>query len=125
MEIRRIGPCDFEEDMFRLVFVDLSGDEIRSLPLLYWRLSPHAMMRHNIRKGEQGAHLVRLAREENSTTSDTQSALLLFALLVYLRDGPSLDVIGFDFVRCGSNAVRWVDVSTDRPWWLDVMQIHD
>ena len=115
METRRIGPCDFDEDMFRLVFINLSGDEIRSLPLLYRRLSPHAMMRHNIREGEQGAHPVRLAREEKSTTSDTQSTLLLLALLVDLRDGPSLDVIRFDFVRCGSNAVRWVDISTDRP----------
>ena len=69
--------------------------------------------------GVDRTHLVRLAREENSATSYTESALLLLALLVDLRDRPSLDVIRFGFVRGGSDAVRRVDVGTDWPWRLE------
>lgn len=69
--------------------------------------------------GVDGTHLVRLAREENSTTSYAESALLLLALLVDLRDWPSLDVIRFGFVGGGSDAVRRIDVGTDRSWRLD------
>lgn len=70
-----------------------------------------------LREGE-ATDLVRLARKEDSTTSDTQSTLLLLALLVDFRNGPGLDVICFQFVGCCSDAVRRVDIGTDRPWWL-------
>jgi len=38
METRGIGSPNFNEDVFGLVLVDLSGDEIHSLPFLNWRL---------------------------------------------------------------------------------------
>ena len=38
----------------------------------------------------EGTHLVRLTGKEHGSVADTESALLLLALLVNLRDGPSL-----------------------------------
>ena len=41
MEARGIGSADLNQDMFRLVPVDLSGNEMDSLPFLDWRLLSH------------------------------------------------------------------------------------
>jgi hypothetical protein len=41
MEVRRVGSANFDQNVFRLVPVDLSGDEVDSLPFLYGRLESH------------------------------------------------------------------------------------
>ena len=72
MEIRGIGSPNFNKDVFGLVLVDPGGDEIRGLPLLNRRLCPQ--LRGEVGHpggGGDSTHLVRLAREENGTASNS------------------------------------------------------
>ena len=71
MEARRIRSTNFNEDVFGLVPIDMSGDEIQSLPLLNGRLEPRIRNQVWYLRGEGKTYLVRLACKENGAAPDT------------------------------------------------------